>query len=445
MNRLAEMRELLENASFGFSLRTRNIFYLLMAVGGLVFLANLFLGDPQVAWQSLLINVVFFAGIAQATLMFSVISTVTDAFWVRPIKRVAEVISTFGLLSMGLFIFLFLGGKYLFQWYNHDLVIHAKEGWLNYNFFIIRQLVGLAVLAVLSLLYLRNSIRPDFSVAKKLGISFSGTLYKRCIKDHKDHELEAEKSYHSNKQLAPWLGFVFGGVASLVAFDWMMSIDQEWFSTMFGVQYVVSSLIGGGSVLIIVSGFMRGNEKIAHYQTKYRHHDITKLTFAFVLLWTYMIFSQVLVIWYADIPEETPYMILRMKSEEWGWMFFVIFIVVFVIPFFGLMSRTACRSILFSRIMAIDLLIGLWLEKYFIIVPSMQENALDAQLAKGSSLGAHITDGSISIPGFMVMPFLANIMVGLGILGMFLLWVNYFAKKVPMMPIGDNRLVKQDH
>ena len=84
-----------------------------------------------------------------------------------------------------------------------------------------------------------------------------------------------------------------------------------------------------------------------------RYHDLAKLTFAVCALWTYLIFSQILVIWFADLPEETPYLIMRMQSVEWGWMFWVLFVLMFIIPFFGLMSRTACNSIWFSRLIAV--------------------------------------------------------------------------------------------
>ncbi|MBW2336019.1 MAG: hypothetical protein JRF47_04545 [Deltaproteobacteria bacterium] len=161
------------------------------------------------------------------------------------------------------------------------------------------------------------------------------------------------------------------------------------------------------------------------YITIDRYHDLAKLTFAVCALWTYLIFSQVLVIWYADLPEETPYLILRMQSVEWGWMFWVLFFLMFFIPFFGLMSRTACNSIWFSRLIAVDVLVGVWLEKYFLIVPSIQEN----------NASSGLIDASRGLPGFS--PNFYDVSITLGVLGIFLLSYFWFLQRVPAVPISD--------
>ena len=166
---------------------------------------------------------------------------------------------------------------------------------------------------------------------------------------------------------------------------------------MFGVQYAVANLIGAAAVIMIASGIAQKRFRLEEYITTVRYQDISKLAFSACLLWTYMIFSQVLVIWYGNLPEETPYLILRMQSHEWGWMFWVIMILLFFIPFFGLMSRTACNSIWFSRIIAIIILIGVWFEKYFLIVPSIQENMAADGGHGGGLAGFHYNFYDISI------------------------------------------------
>ena len=117
MNRLEEMRVLLQNTSSIEKPNWTKLGYLLTGLGLVVFFGSLFLGKAPIAWQALLVSVVFFAGIVQGALMFSVIATITDAFWLRPLKRAAELISTFGLVTMVLFGILFLGGQYFFEWY----------------------------------------------------------------------------------------------------------------------------------------------------------------------------------------------------------------------------------------------------------------------------------------------------------------------------------------
>ena len=103
---------------------------------------------------------------------------------------------------------------------------------------------------------------------------------------------------------------------------------------MFGVQYAVSNIIGAAAALLIIAGIARKDFQLDEYITIERYHDLAKITFAVCALWTYLVFSQILVIWYGDLPEETPYVIMRMQSLEWGWMFWVLFFLMFLIPFF---------------------------------------------------------------------------------------------------------------
>jgi len=427
-----EIKQLLHKLRFTFSNQFTLVCKALVVFGILLFCGSWFL-KPTDAWQALLINCLFFGGISVGGLMFSVISTVTDSFWFRPMKRFGEAMAVFSLVCVVGFVLLFFSFHQLYVWADPNLLNPAKAAWLNIPSFILRHLLGYAFFAFLAFIYLKNSIVPDLRLAEKFQAGYDGSVFKSWLKKAEDIEKEKESAYKKNKYLAPWLGFTGGLILSFLAFDWMMSADQNWFSTMFGVQYVISSLIGAGAFLIVLSSFVQSKWQLGEYQTIFRHHDLSKLTFAFTLLWTYMVFSQVLVIWYANMPEETPFMILRMKSVEWGWFFWVLFFVLFIFPFFGLMSRTACRSPLFSSLVAIDLLLGLWLEKYFLIVPSMQEN----QILMHPEAGLHL-----SAPGWST--FFTSFGLGLGFLSLFLLLFFRFLNKVPALPISDNRLFKQD-
>jgi hypothetical protein len=357
-------------------------------------------------------------------LAFSLIFTITSAKWGRPIKRLAETLSAFIPIGALLLCLLFFGADQIFEWMDHDKVIHTKAGWLNFPFFIVRNVVVLGLFVAGASYYLKTVIRPDIGLAGKL-IDFGNPFADQLIKNYGAQEQEEAAAEKRAKTLAPLLAVLFFLLCTLLAFDWMMSIDQEWFSTMFGAQYAISNLIGAAAALLIIAGIARQKFQLDEYITIDRYHDLAKLTFAVCALWTYLIFSQVLVIWYADIPEETPYLILRMQSVEWGWMFWVLFFLMFVIPFFGLMSRTACNSIWFSRLIAVDVLVGAWLEKYFLIVPSIQEN----------NARAGIIDASSGLPGFS--PNFYDVSITLGVLGIFLLSYFWFLQRVPAVPISD--------
>ncbi|MCP4673385.1 MAG: molybdopterin oxidoreductase [Desulfobacula sp.] len=428
MSRNEEMKALLDRTSFGINKQLQKLLLSFVAVGIIGFTVGIIGNSSYLAWQALLVNTMFFTGIALGGLAFSVIFTITGAIWGRPIKRLAEALSAFLPISALLFCLLFFGADHFFEWMDHDKVIHTKEGWLNFPFFLIRNVVFFGLFTAGVAYYLKTVIRPDIGLGAKLS-SFGNSFARRFIKNYGSQEEEDECSIKKARIIAVLLAIGFFLLSTLLAFDWIMSIDQEWFSTMFGVQYAIASLIGAAAALLIISGITRSKFQLDEYITLDRYHDLSKLTFAFCALWTYMIFAQVLVIWYGNLPEETPYMILRMQSLEWGWMFWFIFVLLFIIPFFGLMSRTACKSVWFSRLIAIDVLIGVWLEKYFLIVPSIQENNVSAGITGAVNA---VTGG---LAGFS--PNLYDVSITLGVFGVFLLTYFWFLQRVPLVPISD--------
>jgi Ni/Fe-hydrogenase subunit HybB-like protein len=424
MSRDNEMKALLEQTRFRMNDRLQKLLLGLVVIGVIGFVAGLIGNRSYLAWQALLVNTMFFGGIALGGLAFSVIFTITNAKWGRPIKRLAEALGAFIPIGAVLLCLLFFGADHFFEWMDHDKVIHTKAGWLNFPFFIIRNVVVLGLFVAAGSYYLKTVIRPDIGLAGKLS-GFGNPFADRFVRNYGSQEEEEAGSEKKAKTLAVLLALLFFLLCTLLAFDWMMSIDQEWFSTMFGVQYAIANLIGAAAALLIIAGIARKEFQLDEYITIDRYHDLAKLTFAVCALWTYLIFSQILVIWFADLPEETPYLIMRMQSVEWGWMFWVLFFLMFFIPFFGLMSRTACNSIWFSRLIAVDVLVGVWLEKYFLIVPSIQEN----------NARAGIIDASSGLPGFS--PNIYDVSITLGVLGIFLLSFFWFLQRVPAVPISD--------
>ncbi len=431
MSRNNEMKALLDKTRFCINDRLQKLLYGFIAIGIIGFIIGLFGNNSYLAWQALLVNTLFFFGIAMGGVTFSVIFTITGAKWGRPIKRLAEGLVAFMPIGALFFCLLFFGADHFFEWMDHDKVIHTKEGWLNFPFFLIRNVTLLGLFIAGVGYYLKTTLRPDIGLGMKLS-GIDGSFAKKFVDNYGSQDTEEENSVKKTKVLAVLLALFFFILSTLLAFDWMMSIDQEWFSTMFGVQYAIANMTGAAAALLIISGLARDHFQLADYITIDRYHDLSKLTFAFCALWTYLIFSQVLVIWYGNLPEETPYMILRMQSLEWGWMFWLIFVLLFMIPFFGLISRTACRSVWFSRLIAIDVLIGLWLEKYFLIIPSIQEN----------NVSSGLTDAVNGLPGFL--PNLYDVSITLGVFGAFLLSYLWFLQQIPGVPISDALFCKKE-
>ncbi len=141
MSRDNEMKALLEQTRFRVNDRLQKLLLCFVVIGIIGFVAGLIGNRSYLAWQALLVNTMFFGGIALGGLIFSVIFTITNAKWGRPIKRLAEALSAFMPIGALLLCLLFFGADHFFEWMDHDKVIHTKAGWLNFPFFIIRNVV----------------------------------------------------------------------------------------------------------------------------------------------------------------------------------------------------------------------------------------------------------------------------------------------------------------
>ena len=223
---------------------------------------------------------------------------------------------------------------------------------------------------------------------------------------------------------APALGIVFAFISSLIAFDFVMSLDQSWFSTLFGVFFFIGSLYTALAMMLMIVTRARRLPLLDEYMSINRMHDLAKLTFAIAMVYAYMSFSQIIVIWYSNLPEETPFLVSRMlPGTPWFYLFWTLFGVLFVLPFLGLMPRTVCRNPNLVFLAGIVLFIGQWWAHYLLTVPSMQASHGDAHFLFG----------------------VQEILVSLGFLGAFLLCFFAFMSRVPVLPISDRHLCKTWH
>src|SRR5574341_1119184 len=271
------MKEILEQST----LRVRGgwlaVLWGLVALGVLMFIIGLTSGAATRTWQAFLINTVFWGGIAQAGVMLSVIWQITDAKWGRPYKRIAEGFGAFLPFAFAAFILVLFGARHLYEWVSHPL--HAKAAWLNLPFFAAREIVALGVLFGLSLFYVRNSVLPDLAQARQLVPGWGGSFSERLLAGYGKHEAEVARLEARARRLAPALGILYAFLISVVAFDYVMSLDQEWYSTLFGVFFFVGNLYAALALMLIVVAAARNKPGLAEYMTINRHNDLAKLTF----------------------------------------------------------------------------------------------------------------------------------------------------------------------
>ncbi|MCH8303345.1 MAG: molybdopterin oxidoreductase, partial [Proteobacteria bacterium] len=195
------MKEILEQSNLRLPSGWRMVLWALVVLGILTFIGGLAMGSAERTWEALLINTIFFGGMAQAGVMLSVIWQITDAKWGRPFKRIAEGFGAFLPVAFLMFMLVFFGGEYLYEWVEHPMT--AKAGYLNMGFFVSRNLVALLVMYGISFFFLMASLKPDLALARQLVPGWGGNFADRVLRGYGDPEEEQARLALLSRRLAP--------------------------------------------------------------------------------------------------------------------------------------------------------------------------------------------------------------------------------------------------
>ena len=305
-------------------------------------------------WSNLLINSFFFFGLGLGALFFLALQKVAQAGWSVLLKRIFEATSLF-LPVAAIFIILSIAASSLhiahtYHWMvegimdethaNFDPIIAGKSGFLNLPFFWIRTLIYLAVFIGFALLFRKRSLQED----QVGGLEF-----------HK-----------GNINLAAGFMVLFAIFSSVLSWDWIMSIDTHWFSTLFG-WYSFAGVWCSSMVFMTILVLWLKTLGYLPQVNENHIHDMGKWVFALSFLWAYTWFSQFMLIWYADIPEEVTY--YQERFDTFNTLTWVTFAVNFVLPMVFLMSRNAKRNPFWLTSIGIIIFIGHWLDVYLMVMP----------------------------------------------------------------------------
>jgi hypothetical protein len=368
---------------------------LVMAVVGLGGSLALGLGSDEARhqlWHSWLVGALFALSIALGGLFFVLVHHATSAGWSVVVRRIAEnTMATLPFLAL-LFVPLLFGMHDLFHWSHAEAVaadhlLAHKQPYLNVPFFLIRTAAYFAIWSGLALWFGRQSRLQDTTG---------------------DHELTRRMRRASPPGL-----LLFALTVTFFAFDWLMSLNPHWYSTIFGLYFFAGSVMAFFCFLglAVIAGQRAG--LLGDVVTPEHQHDIGKLLFGFVVFWVYMAFSQYLLIWYANLPEETGFFAERFTGS-WRAASIALAVGHFAVPFFFLLPRAVKRNAKALAAASLWLLAVHLLDLYWLVMPNLHPAGMAPSLLDAAAL--------------------------IGCCGVFLAAFGFVLKRQALVPLRDPRL-----
>lgn len=355
----------------------------LMAVGILSIIILLFTHglssdehDQARFWASLLQNSVYFLLVVNSAIFFVAATTLAWGGWQMTFRRVPEAIAAcvpvIGAITFLILMIIVFGGNHtIYHWTDaehvkHDEVLLAKSGFLNKGFFTVWTIITI------------------------VGWSFLGAKLRRLSRQIDDTPLNVEEGKRYIWNNTVWCAIyavLFGlTVLSSIPWFWLMSIDAHWYSTMFSWYTFASAWVAGLALITLYIVFLKNNGYL-EYTNREHLHDMGKFMFAFSIFWTYLWYSQFMLIWYANIPEETTYFEPRLQGP-YRIIFFLNLIINFLAPLLILMTRRAKRNYGTITMMSALIIFGHWLDFYQMVFPGISRDHVPFMLVDlGIGLG----------------------------------------------------------
>lgn len=355
--------------------RLRQASLVLAVLGLAVFIAGAATGQER-AWQAWHVNWLFFTVIASAGVMLAAVQRITTARWSRSVVRITEAnVAFLPAAFVMLLVTIFLGKAHIFPWVHEAPPQPEKALWLNHAFWSARGVVAFGLITVLSLWFVYTAVRLDVGVLPEWGAGWAKGIRARMRAGFGDERRELHTTHSLQGKLAVILGLVFGFGWVMLSWDLSMSVDPHFYSTMYGWQFFIGGWLANIMLLALLARFWRSRLGAGDVITESHFHDIGKLAFGFTAFWGYLTFSQLLVIWYGNLPEETHFFRLRLIAPWTGLTVSVLFL-TFVLPFFGLLGKFPK---LFTPTMATfagTSMLGIWIHRYLEIYPVLYQQTV---------------------------------------------------------------------
>jgi hypothetical protein len=412
---------------------------LAFAVLGVVAFVGGVVTDPQTTWLAYHANFIFFTMLACGGLTLTAIYSIVGAFWPGPYRRFAESFAAFIPIALVLGVIGALGGDHIFDWQMNG-AMHGKEPWLNTTRFYATDLGLLGIMSLLTVMFLKASARPTLRNIAENGTGFAKKMAENWTAGWKGDEEERVASKKRTAVLGPLIALTYGFGFAVFSFDQVMSMEQAWFSNLFGNFVCWGGILSAVAACALSGVFSRNLDGFEGEITERRMHDIGKMMFAFSIFWMYLFWSQYLVIYYGNLPEETYFLRDRLGDQfmidkgysaaafakswqnwdfEWarlqtgyGWVSMTVWASVWLVPFWVLLGQRPKKTPWIAGPVAGTLLFGLWLERNLLVWPSV-------------------------IKGDMLSWFgMIQVGVALGFLGIFMLVVLFYSRVFPTVAVS---------
>ena len=347
----------------------------LAAVGTALFAYGAFTGQER-AWHALHFNWLFFTSVSTAGVVFAAVQRITTARWSRTVVRFAEgYVAFLPVAFILLLLILFPGRSHIFAWAGREAVtVQEKATYLDPTFFWMRGVFLFGLMTVLMLRFVYNSVRLDVAVMPEYGAKWAAGFRARMRAQfgHERRELHSQHSAQGKLGVAVCIVFVVGWC--FMAWDYSMSLSLHFQQTMYAWIEFMGAWLGMLMSLSLLGMWWRNHLKADDLVTIDHFWDLGKLGFAFTAFFGYISFAQYLVIWYGNMPEETHFYRLRLMGV-WKPITTLIPILMFVLPFFGLISKAAKVYLPTFVLFATCSIAGLWLHRYIEVYPSIYGEA----------------------------------------------------------------------
>lgn len=361
----------------------------------------------NIPWANLLVNNFFFLAVSLGALFFMAVQYAAQVGWSAVVLRVMEAMTTYLWIPLVIMLVLIItgmmhmGGNHLWHWMaegimdptsdHYDEIIAGKQGFLNNPFYIIRTLI-----------YFLGWV--------------GGAMLLRKMSTKMENGQDPNGTWKKMRNISAGFLVFFAVTSSTSAWDWIMSIDTHWFSTLFGWYIFAGMFVSALTVLTLITVYLKSKGYLQ--EVNHSHiQDLGKFMFAFSVFWTYLWFSQFMLIWYSNIPEEVTYYMARFG--EYKAVFFTMVAMNFIFPIMILMSRDSKRNYGFLIAAGIIMIIGHWLDVYILITPG--------------TVGGQWSIGLIQLGTF------------LGFAGLFIFVVFSALSKRSLMPVNHPMLEESKH